>query len=132
MKYLYCLQTALRLLLSLHIDSNTTANMFLCSRSIHGTVNKHMIEAVRCNPDVKGYCVHALTAGDWIIGAGLLDLFRNPKTYAYEDTKPQANRESLPSACIRVMSMLSKARRLKSTLSMNFLREYQKKSNKPH
>jgi hypothetical protein len=42
---------------------------------------------VRCNPRVQGYCIHALTAGDWIIGAGLLDLFRNPKTYAYEGTK---------------------------------------------
>ena len=54
---------------------------------IHGTANKRMIEAVRCNPNVAGYCIHALTAGDWIIGAGLLDLFRNPKTHAYEGTK---------------------------------------------
>ncbi len=54
---------------------------------IHGSANRRMIEAVRCNPEVKGYCIHALCAGDWIIGAGLLDLFRNPKTYAYEGTK---------------------------------------------
>ena len=53
----------------------------------HGVANRRMIEAVRCNPNVAGYCVHALTAGNWIIGAGLLDLFRNPKTYAYEGTK---------------------------------------------
>jgi hypothetical protein len=46
-----------------------------------------MIEAVRCNPEVKGYCIHALVGGDWIIGAGLLDLWRNPKTYVYEGTK---------------------------------------------
>jgi hypothetical protein len=59
----------------------------LDQQQIHGTANKRMIEAVRCNPNVKGYCIHALTAGDWIIGAGLLDLFRNPKTYAYEATK---------------------------------------------
>jgi hypothetical protein len=59
----------------------------LDQQKIHGTANKRMIEAVRCNPRVKGYCVHALTAGDWIMGAGLLDLFRNPKTYAYEGTK---------------------------------------------
>jgi len=59
----------------------------LDQQQIHGTANKRMIEAVRCNPDVKGYCIHALTAGDWIMGAGLLDLFRNPKTYAYEGTK---------------------------------------------
>lgn len=59
----------------------------LDQQQIHGTANKRMIEAVRCNPMVKGYCIHALTAGDWIMGAGLLDLFRNPKTYAYEGTK---------------------------------------------
>ncbi|MCP4784665.1 MAG: hypothetical protein GY903_23760 [Fuerstiella sp.] len=59
----------------------------LDQQQIHGTANKRMIEAVRCNPNVSGYCIHALTAGDWIIGAGLLDLFRNPKTYAYEATK---------------------------------------------
>lgn len=59
----------------------------LDQQKIQGTANKRMIEAVRCNPLVSGYCIHALTAGDWIIGAGLLDLFRNPKTYAYEGTK---------------------------------------------
>jgi len=59
----------------------------LDQQQIHGTANRRMIEAVRCNPEVKGYCIHALTDGDWIIGAGLLDLFRNPKTYAYEGTK---------------------------------------------
>ena len=59
----------------------------LDQQQIHGTANKRMIEAVRCNRLVIGYCVHALTAGDWITGAGLLDLFRNPKTYAYEGTK---------------------------------------------
>jgi beta-galactosidase len=56
-------------------------------QQIHGTANQRMIEAVRCNPNVKGYCIHALIDGDWIIGAGLLDLWRNPKTYAYEATK---------------------------------------------
>jgi len=59
----------------------------LDQQQIHGAANRRMIEAVRCNPEVKGYCIHALTDGDWIIGAGLLDLFRNPKTYAYEGTK---------------------------------------------
>jgi len=59
----------------------------LDEQQIHGAANKRMIEAVRCNPAVKGYCIHALVAGDWIIGAGLLDLWRNPKTYVYEGTK---------------------------------------------
>jgi hypothetical protein len=59
----------------------------LDEQQIHGAASKRMIEAVRCNPAVKGYCIHALVAGDWIIGAGLLDLWRNPKTYVYEGTK---------------------------------------------
>ena len=59
----------------------------LDEQAIHGRANKLMIEAVRSNPRVKGYCVHALTAGDWIMGAGLLDLWRNPKTEVYEETK---------------------------------------------
>jgi len=62
----------------------------LDQQKIHGAANKRMIEVVRCNPQVSGYCIHALCAGDWIMGAGILDLFRNPKTYAYEGTR-QAN-----------------------------------------
>ena len=72
----------------------------LDQQRIHGTANGRMIEAVRCNPDVQGYCIHALTAGDWIIGAGLLDLFRNPKTYAYEGTKA-ANQPRIISIRVR-------------------------------
>ena len=56
-------------------------------QSIHGEANKRMIEAVRANPDVAGYCIHALAAGDWIFGAGLIDIWRNPKGQAYELTK---------------------------------------------
>jgi hypothetical protein len=72
----------------------------LAQQRVHGVANQRMIEAVRCNPNVKGYCIHALTAGDWIIGAGLLDLFRNPKTYAYEGTKA-ANRPRILSIRVR-------------------------------
>ena len=72
----------------------------LDQQQIHGTANRRMIEAVRCNPHVQGYCIHALTAGDWIIGAGLLDLFRNPKTYAYEGTKA-ANQPRIVSIRVR-------------------------------
>ena len=45
----------------------------------HGEANQRMIEAIRCNPRIQGYAVHALTDGDWVLGAGLIDLFRNPK-----------------------------------------------------
>ena len=72
----------------------------LDQQKIHGRANKRMIEAVRCNPRVAGYCVHALVAGDWIMGAGLLDLFRNPKTYAYEGTK-EANQPRILAIRVR-------------------------------
>lgn len=69
---------------------------YLDQQLIHGTANKRMIEAVRANPDVDGYCIHALAAGDWILGAGLIDLWRKPKTYVYEGTK-QANQPRIVS-----------------------------------
>ncbi|MEY3001342.1 MAG: hypothetical protein RL648_1556, partial [Verrucomicrobiota bacterium] len=59
----------------------------LMQQSLHGTANRRMIEAVRSNPAVDGYCIHALVAGDWIFGAGLLDIWRNPKSEAYYSTK---------------------------------------------
>jgi len=60
---------------------------YLDEQKIHGEANRRMIEAARSNPGVDGYCIHALVAGDWILGAGLLDLWRNPKTHAYNATK---------------------------------------------
>ena len=75
---------------------------YLDQQAIHGAANKRMIEAVRANPEVDGYCIHALVAGDWILGAGLLDLWRNPKSYAYEGTKA-ANQP-------RILSIRSKPR----------------------
>jgi hypothetical protein len=69
---------------------------YLEQQHVHGTANKRMIEAIRSNPHMDGYCVHALTGGDWILGAGLLDLWRNPKSYAYEATKA-ANQDRIVS-----------------------------------
>jgi len=69
-------------------------------QKIHGIANKRMIEATRANPDISGYCIHALTDGDWILGASILDLWRNPKSYAYEMTK-EANQPQIVS--IRVL-----------------------------
>ena len=54
---------------------------------IHGLANARMIEAARANPRVTGYCVHALTGGDWVMGAGLLDLWREPKQAVYDMTR---------------------------------------------
>jgi hypothetical protein len=58
----------------------------LDQQAVHAAANKRMLEAIRSNPDVGGYAVHALTGGDWVLGAGLLDLFRNPKK-SYWTTK---------------------------------------------
>lgn len=69
-------------------------------QKMHGIANKRMIEATRSNDIIAGYCVHALVGGDWVIGAGLLDLWRNPKTLAYDMTK-EANQEQIVS--IRIL-----------------------------
>jgi hypothetical protein len=71
-----------------------TEDFYKLQQKVHGTANKRMLEAIRSNPSIIGYCVHALTAGDWVIGAGLLDLWRNPKGDAYYKTK-EANQERL-------------------------------------
>lgn len=69
-------------------------DFYLEQQKMHGIANKRMIEATRLNDVVKGYCVHALVGGDWVIGAGLLDLWRNPKTLVYDMTK-EANQERI-------------------------------------
>lgn len=62
-------------------------DFYLEQQKMHGIANKRMIEAARSNSDIAGYCVHALVAGDWVMGAGLLDLWRNPKSLVYDMTK---------------------------------------------
>ena len=69
-------------------------DFYLEQQKMHGIANKRMLEATRLNDIVKGYCVHALVGGDWVIGAGLLDLWRNPKTLVYDMTK-EANQEQI-------------------------------------
>ncbi|MEJ2009277.1 MAG: glycoside hydrolase family 2 TIM barrel-domain containing protein [Acidobacteriota bacterium] len=58
----------------------------LASQRVQAEGNKLLIEALRLNPRVAGYCIHAFTGGDWVLGAGVLDLFRNPKL-EYETIK---------------------------------------------
>lgn len=55
------------------------SDLCLASQRVQAEGNKLLIEALRLNPRVAGYCIHAFTAGDWVLGAGVLDLFRNPK-----------------------------------------------------
>lgn len=64
----------------------------LKQQEIHSAANKRMIEGIRSNPNVRGYCVHALTGGDWVLGAGLLDLWRNPKASYYGTKEANAPR----------------------------------------
>ncbi len=52
-------------------------------QEIHYIGNKLMTEACRINPDIAGIGIHALNDGDWVLGAGLIDNFRNPKKPYY-------------------------------------------------
>src|SRR5574340_711423 len=56
------------------------------SQRVQAEGNRLQLEALRLNPRLAGYCLHAYTDGDWVIGAGVLDLFRNPKL-VYETVK---------------------------------------------
>ena len=77
-----------------------TEAFYLEQQKMHGIANKRMLEATRLNTTVAGYCVHALVGGDWVIGAGLLDLWRNPKTLVYDLTR-EANQPQI--APIRIL-----------------------------
>ena len=55
------------------------SHMALASQQIQSDGNKQMLEALRLNPRLSGFCIHAFTDGDWVIGAGVLDIWRNPK-----------------------------------------------------
>lgn len=82
-----------------HIYPNIQ-DFYLEQQKMHGIANKRIIEAVRSNSSIAGYCVHALVGGDWVIGAGLLDLWRNPKTLVYDLTK-EASQEQI--VAIRIL-----------------------------
>jgi hypothetical protein len=49
------------------------------SQAVQAEGNKLQVEAVRLNPHIDGFAVHAFTDGDWVYGAGVLDIWRNPK-----------------------------------------------------
>jgi len=71
-----------------------TQTLYKEQQKMHGIANKRMIEATRLNSTIAGYCVHALVGGDWVLGAGLLDLWRYPKTLVYDMTK-EANQPQI-------------------------------------
>jgi len=49
------------------------------TQEIQALANCQQLEALRINPKAGGYCIHAYTDGDWVVGAGVLDIWRNPK-----------------------------------------------------
>jgi hypothetical protein len=66
----------------------TFHDFMLACQEVHYTGNKLMAEACRINADIAGIGIHSLNDGDWIVGAGLIDNFRNPKRayYAIQET----------------------------------------------
>ncbi len=66
----------------------TFHDFMLACQEVHYTGNKLMAEACRINGDIAGIGIHSLNDGDWIVGAGLIDNFRNPKRayYAIQET----------------------------------------------
>lgn len=75
------------------------------SQEVQATGNKLQLEALRVNPAVNGYCLHAYTDGDWVVGAGVLDIWREPKLI-YDTQTPPASSVSGGSCnaheCVRV------------------------------
>lgn len=49
------------------------------SQSVQARGNQRQLEALLANKNVSGYCIHAFTDGDWILGAGLIDNWQRPK-----------------------------------------------------
>ncbi|MEX0326492.1 MAG: glycoside hydrolase family 2 protein [Puniceicoccaceae bacterium] len=49
------------------------------SQSLQARGNLRMADALLSNPNVSGYCLHAFTDGDWILGAGIIDHWQRPK-----------------------------------------------------
>ncbi len=49
------------------------------SQVVQARGNQHQLEALLANRNISGYCIHAFTDGDWILGAGLIDNWQRPK-----------------------------------------------------
>ena len=71
----------------------SVSEMCLSSQDIQVEGNKEVLEALRTNPMMDGYCVHAFTGGGWVLGSGILDIWREPKKAYY--TCQDANKPSL-------------------------------------
>lgn len=50
------------------------------TQEVQARGNRRQLDALLANPAVSGYCIHAFTDGDWILGAGLIDHWQRPKS----------------------------------------------------
>jgi len=66
---------------------SSTSALCLASQNIQAEENKRALEALRINPNIAGYCVHAWTGADWIIGSGLIDIWMEEPWKAYYTAK---------------------------------------------
>ena len=73
----------------------TVSELATLQHNFHGRLNRRMLEGARINPHLSGYCVHALCGGDWVIGSGLIDIWRNPKGAVYTETAKANNKKIL-------------------------------------
>ena len=61
------------------------------SQSVQARGNQRQLEALLANKNVSGYCIHAFTDGDWILGAGLIDNWQRPKAAYHAIAQANAN-----------------------------------------
>lgn len=61
------------------------------SQSVQARGNQRQLEALLANKNVSGYCIHAFTDGDWILGAGLIDNWQRPKAAYYAIAQANTN-----------------------------------------
>ncbi len=69
------------------------------TQHLHGQGNAQQTLSIRSNPLASGYVMHALSAGGWILGAELLDMWRSEKAvceYVRQAQKPQVLGVFLP------------------------------------
>lgn len=61
------------------------------SQSVQARGNQRQLEALLANKNVSGYCIHAFTDGDWILGAGLIDNWQRPKAAYHSIAQANTN-----------------------------------------
>ncbi len=73
----------------------TVSSFCQASQTIQANGNKLQLESALLNDKLDAYCLHAFTGGDWIVGAGILDIFRSKKK-TFETIKEVNQPQYLP------------------------------------